>query len=102
MKLPVSISGAAANALVQTLADLLDEATHQLWHATQDPEHFDRATAWKAYLEIKARAAAAVKTAFDSAGKPGTEFPICPDCLWPIIPTETHCQCARIPKPGTV
>jgi hypothetical protein len=53
-----------ANDLVQTLGDLLDEALHQVWHATQDQETFNRETAWKAYLSIKARAREALETAF--------------------------------------
>ncbi len=44
----------------QTLSDLLDEALHQIWHATQDPINFNRDTAWKAYLDIKRRAAEAL------------------------------------------
>jgi hypothetical protein len=66
----VNIPTAEANSLVQTLADLLDEATHQIWHATQDPESFNRETAWTAYLDIKKRASAAVETAFSSADEP--------------------------------
>ncbi len=68
-----SIPETAANALVLTLADLLDEATEQIWHATQDPESFDHAAAWKAYLDIKARAGTAVDAAFASERIPKPE-----------------------------
>lgn len=60
----VSIPEAKANELVQTLADLLEDALHQVWHATQDPDSFNRQTAWEAYREIKAKAHKAVGDAF--------------------------------------
>jgi hypothetical protein len=54
----------SANSLVQKLAELLDEACHQIWHAVHDPESFNRETAWKAHNEIKRAAHEAVEGAF--------------------------------------
>jgi hypothetical protein len=54
----------SANALVQRLADLLDEACHQIWHAVHDPDSFNRETAWKAHNEIKRAAHEAIEGAF--------------------------------------
>jgi hypothetical protein len=66
----VSLPEGQANALAQRLADLLDEACHQIWHAVHDPESFNRETAWKAHNEIKRAAHEAVEGAFAARSAP--------------------------------
>jgi hypothetical protein len=63
----VSIPEGPANELIQTLGNLLDETAAIVWNATHDPESFDRASANAKALDIKARAHAAIESAFETA-----------------------------------
>lgn len=57
----------------EKLRELLDEAMHQLWHAIQTPESFDRTVARKAYDEIR-------QATPKRLTEPETEWVTCPSC----------------------